>query len=76
MLRLSNDIYVFDLNKMQNSNVMCLNVNNENAWLWHRRLCHFNMDAINEVSKKELVRGLPNLKFVKDRVCDTCQYGK
>ena len=34
------------------------------------------MDLLNKIEKRELVRGLPGLKFVKDKICDACQYGK
>ncbi|GKA77249.1 retrovirus-related pol polyprotein from transposon TNT 1-94 [Tanacetum coccineum] len=36
------------------------------AWLWHRRLSHLNFDYINLLSKKDVVIGLPKLKYVKD----------
>ncbi|GJU51589.1 retrovirus-related pol polyprotein from transposon TNT 1-94 [Tanacetum coccineum] len=35
------------------------------AWLWHRRLSHLNFDYINLLSKKDVVIGLPKLKYVK-----------
>ncbi|GKE42142.1 retrovirus-related pol polyprotein from transposon TNT 1-94 [Tanacetum coccineum] len=34
------------------------------AWLWHRRLSHLNFDYINLLSKKDVVIGLPKLKYV------------
>ena len=70
-----NDIYVLIMNKKVCDNV-CLNATSIDAWLWHRRLCHFNMDVLENLAKKELVRGLPNLKYSKDKICDACQYGK
>ncbi|GJT48732.1 retrovirus-related pol polyprotein from transposon TNT 1-94 [Tanacetum coccineum] len=36
------------------------------ACLWHRRLSHLNFDTINLLSKKDIVNGLPKLKYVKD----------
>nr|GEX04347.1 hypothetical protein [Tanacetum cinerariifolium] len=36
------------------------------AWLLHRRLSHLNFDYINLLSKKDIVIGLPKLKYVKD----------
>ncbi|GKB28464.1 retrovirus-related pol polyprotein from transposon TNT 1-94 [Tanacetum coccineum] len=33
------------------------------AWLWHRRLSHLNFDYINLLSKKDVVIGLPKLKY-------------
>ena len=55
---------------------MCFSVLNDNAWLWHRRLGHVSMKLISKISSKELVKGILNIKFVKDNVCDACQLGK
>nr|GEZ46491.1 retrovirus-related Pol polyprotein from transposon TNT 1-94 [Tanacetum cinerariifolium] len=38
------------------------------AWLWHRRLSHLNLDYINLLSKKDIVIVLPKLKYVKDQL--------
>nr|GEW32873.1 hypothetical protein [Tanacetum cinerariifolium] len=46
------------------------------AWLWHRRLSHLNFDYINLLSKKDIVIGLPKLKYVKDQLCSSCELGK
>nr|GEX52579.1 hypothetical protein [Tanacetum cinerariifolium] len=46
------------------------------AWLWHRRLSHLNFDYINMFSKKDVVIGLPKLKFVKDQLCSSCEVSK
>ncbi|GJX45324.1 retrovirus-related pol polyprotein from transposon TNT 1-94 [Tanacetum coccineum] len=46
------------------------------AWLWHRRLSHLNFDYINLFSKKDIVIGLPKLKYVKDQQCSSCQLSK
>nr|GEY72279.1 hypothetical protein [Tanacetum cinerariifolium] len=46
------------------------------AWLWHRRLSHLNFDTINLLSKNDIVIGLPKLKFVKDHLCSSCEFGK
>nr|GFB27068.1 retrovirus-related Pol polyprotein from transposon TNT 1-94 [Tanacetum cinerariifolium] len=46
------------------------------AWLWHRRLSHLNFDYINLLSKKDVVIGLPKLKYVKDRLCSSCELSK
>ncbi|GJZ56553.1 retrovirus-related pol polyprotein from transposon TNT 1-94 [Tanacetum coccineum] len=44
------------------------------AWLWHHRLPHLNFDTINLLSKYDIVKGLPKLKFVKDHLCSS--YGE
>ncbi|GKA44272.1 retrovirus-related pol polyprotein from transposon TNT 1-94 [Tanacetum coccineum] len=46
------------------------------AWLWHRRLPHLNFDYINLLSKKDIVIGLPKLKYVKDQLCSSCEVSK
>ncbi|GJU87902.1 retrovirus-related pol polyprotein from transposon TNT 1-94 [Tanacetum coccineum] len=46
------------------------------AWLWHRRLSHINFDYINLISKKDIVIGLPKLKYVKDQLCSSCKLSK
>ncbi|GKB83930.1 retrovirus-related pol polyprotein from transposon TNT 1-94 [Tanacetum coccineum] len=46
------------------------------AWLWHRHLSHLNFDTINLLSKYDIVNGLTKLKFVKDRLCSSCELGK
>ncbi|GJS11966.1 retrovirus-related pol polyprotein from transposon TNT 1-94 [Tanacetum coccineum] len=46
------------------------------SWLWHRRLNHLNFGTINDLARKDLVRGLPRLKFEKDHLCSACQLGK
>nr|GFA86677.1 hypothetical protein [Tanacetum cinerariifolium] len=40
------------------------------------RLNHLNFGIINDLARKDLVRGLPRLKFEKDHLCSTCQLGK
>nr|GFA81094.1 retrovirus-related Pol polyprotein from transposon TNT 1-94 [Tanacetum cinerariifolium] len=46
------------------------------AWLWHQRLSHINFDYINLLSKKDIVIGLPKLKYVKDQLCSSCELSK
>ncbi|GKA82446.1 retrovirus-related pol polyprotein from transposon TNT 1-94 [Tanacetum coccineum] len=46
------------------------------SWLWHRRLNQLNFGTINDLAQKDLVRGLPRLKFEKVHLCSACQIGK
>ena len=34
------------------------------------------MYLISKLVRKNLVRGLPQIKFEKDNLCDACQHGK
>ncbi|GKE94626.1 retrovirus-related pol polyprotein from transposon TNT 1-94 [Tanacetum coccineum] len=45
------------------------------SWLWHRRLSHLNLGAINHLARHGLVRGLRKLKFEKDHLCSACAMG-
>ncbi|GKC78034.1 retrovirus-related pol polyprotein from transposon TNT 1-94, partial [Tanacetum coccineum] len=46
------------------------------SWLWHRRLNHLNFGTLNKLAQKDLVRGLPKLKYEKEHLCPSCQLGK
>nr|GFA02281.1 hypothetical protein [Tanacetum cinerariifolium] len=46
------------------------------AWLWHRRLSYLNFDYINLLLKKDIMIGLPKLKYVKDQLCLSCKLSK
>ncbi|GJY19507.1 retrovirus-related pol polyprotein from transposon TNT 1-94 [Tanacetum coccineum] len=46
------------------------------AWLWHQRLSHLNFDTINLLSKKDIVIGLPKLKYVKDQLYSSYELSK
>ncbi|KAK2979921.1 hypothetical protein RJ640_002182 [Escallonia rubra] len=51
-----------------NQDVKCLSAISETSWLWHRRLGHMHMEHLKDISSKELVRGLPKIKFEKDKI--------
>jgi hypothetical protein len=38
-------------------------------WKWHRKLGHLSFDLLSRLSKLNLVRGLPRLRFEKELVC-------
>ena len=70
-----NNIYMISLDDMSHS-LKCLVCENDDPWLWHKRLAHIHMDHLNKLVKHDLVFGLPKLKYVKDKMCDACQMGK
>ncbi|GJT83374.1 retrovirus-related pol polyprotein from transposon TNT 1-94 [Tanacetum coccineum] len=59
------DLYTISLQDTTSSTPICLmaKASPTQAWLWHRRLSHLNFDYINLLSKKDIVIGLPKLKF-------------
>ncbi|GJQ97193.1 retrovirus-related pol polyprotein from transposon TNT 1-94 [Tanacetum coccineum] len=61
------DLYTISLQETTSSTPICLMIKASptQAWLWHRRLSHLNFDFINLLSKKDVVIGLPKLKYVQ-----------
>nr|GFA39213.1 integrase, catalytic region, zinc finger, CCHC-type, peptidase aspartic, catalytic [Tanacetum cinerariifolium] len=72
------DLYSITLQDTNCPNPICLiaKETSSQAWLWHRRLSHLKFDTINLLSKNDIVVGLPKLKFVKDHLCSSCEWGK
>nr|GEX86340.1 copia protein [Tanacetum cinerariifolium] len=72
------DLYTISLQESTSSTPLCLmaKASPTQAWLWHRRLSHLNFDYINLLSKKDVVIGLPKLKYVKDQLCSSCEVSK
>ncbi|GJY71701.1 integrase, catalytic region, zinc finger, CCHC-type containing protein [Tanacetum coccineum] len=72
------NLYTISVEDMMRSSPICLlsKASKNKSWLWHRRLNHLNFGTLNDLARKDLVRGLPRLKFEKDHLCSACQLGK
>ncbi|GJZ28407.1 retrovirus-related pol polyprotein from transposon TNT 1-94 [Tanacetum coccineum] len=72
------NLYTISVEDMMKSSPICLlsKASKNKSWLWHHRLNHLNFGTINDLARKDLVRGLPRLKFEKDHLCSACQLGK
>nr|GEU77284.1 hypothetical protein [Tanacetum cinerariifolium] len=72
------DLYIISLQESTSSTPLCLmaKATPTQACLWHRRLSHLNFDYINLLSKKDIVVGMPKLKYVKDQLCSSCELSK
>ncbi|GJY60273.1 retrovirus-related pol polyprotein from transposon TNT 1-94 [Tanacetum coccineum] len=72
------DLYTISLHEMTSFTLICLmaKASPTQAWLWHRRLSHLNFDYINLLSNKDVVIGLPKLKYVKDQLCSSYEVSK
>nr|GEV73092.1 retrovirus-related Pol polyprotein from transposon TNT 1-94 [Tanacetum cinerariifolium] len=59
------DLYTISLQESTSSTPLCLmaKATPTQPWLWHRRLSYLNFDYINLLSKKDIVIGLPKLKY-------------
>ena len=69
--RRQTNLYTINLSRFKNSNNICLlsRASSVQSWLWHRRLSHLNFNNITKLAVKGLVKGLPNLRFEKDKLC-------
>lgn len=72
----SKNMYVVDWSTAKLNVCLIAKGQSDKCWDWHRRLSHLNFKAMNKLARKNLVEGLPNLVYVKDKVCDSCQKGK
>ncbi|GJX53754.1 retrovirus-related pol polyprotein from transposon TNT 1-94 [Tanacetum coccineum] len=72
------DLYTISLQETTSSTLICFmaKASPTQAWLWHQRLSHLNFDYITLLSKKDVVTGLPKLKYVKDQLCSSCEMSK
>nr|GEX64510.1 integrase, catalytic region, zinc finger, CCHC-type, peptidase aspartic, catalytic [Tanacetum cinerariifolium] len=72
------DLYTISFQELTSLTPLCLmaKATPTQAWLWHRRLSHLNFHYINLLSKKDIVIGLPKLKYVKDQLCSSCELSK
>ncbi|GKC42952.1 retrovirus-related pol polyprotein from transposon TNT 1-94, partial [Tanacetum coccineum] len=72
------NLYTIFVEDMMRSSPICLlsKASKNKSWLWHRHLNHLNFGTLNDLARKDLVRGLPRLKFDKDHLCSTCQLRK
>ncbi|GJY00683.1 integrase, catalytic region, zinc finger, CCHC-type containing protein [Tanacetum coccineum] len=64
----STNLYMISIDDMMKSSPVCLlsKASKIKSWLWHHRLNHLNIGTINDLARKDLVRGLPRLKFEKE----------
>nr|GFA70898.1 hypothetical protein [Tanacetum cinerariifolium] len=74
----SSNLYTIALNEVASNSSTCLLAKafSSYSWLWHQRLSHLNFTIINNLVKKNLVKGLPKMKFKKDHLCSACEQGK
>nr|GEX87626.1 hypothetical protein [Tanacetum cinerariifolium] len=72
------NLYTILVEDMMKSSIIFLlsKASKTKSWLWHRRLNYLNFGTINDLARKDLVRGLPRFKFEKDHICFACQLGK
>jgi hypothetical protein len=70
------NLYLVDFNASRIQLSIYLFTKSSMGWLWHRRLGHVRMKQLNKLIKHDLVRGLKDIIFEKDKLCSACQAGK
>jgi transposase InsO family protein len=69
----SNRTFKIELDIMEHR---CLDTSeNRSEWLWHYRLGHLNFRDLNQMQRKRMVLGLPDIK-VPSEVCEECVQAK
>ncbi|GKE17406.1 retrovirus-related pol polyprotein from transposon TNT 1-94 [Tanacetum coccineum] len=71
-------MYTISISDMAASSPVCLmsKATSTKSWLWHHRLSHLNFRTINDLTRLDLVDGLPNFKYGEDHLCSACERGK
>jgi hypothetical protein len=70
------NLYLVDFTSEDANLRTCLFTKASLGWLWHRKLAHVGMSTLKKVLKKDMVRGLKDVVFEKDKHCSACQAGK
>ncbi|GJR18502.1 retrovirus-related pol polyprotein from transposon TNT 1-94 [Tanacetum coccineum] len=72
------NLYTISISDMTASSPVCLmsKATSTKSWLWHRRLSHLNFGTINDLTRLDLVDGLPKFKYGKDHLCSAYERGK
>ncbi|GJV61838.1 retrovirus-related pol polyprotein from transposon TNT 1-94 [Tanacetum coccineum] len=72
------NLYTISISDMAASSPVCLmsKATSTKSWLWNQRLSHLNFGTINDLTRLDLVDGLPKFKYGKDYLCSTCEIRK
>ncbi|KAL8099290.1 hypothetical protein AgCh_031818 [Apium graveolens] len=66
------NVYLADFNSLYAESATCLisKASQVESCLWHKKLSHLNFKTMNELVSKDLLRGIPQVKFSKDGLSD------
>ena len=72
------DIYVLDMFSCDKALMQCFFTKSHSnlSWIWHKCFSHLIFKNLSVLSSQELVRGMPKISFVKDKLCSACEKGK
>ena len=66
------NVYKVCNSSLPQNKLTCLSALNDDIMLWHKRLSHASLSFLNKLVLKDLVVGLPTIKYNDGEVCDTC----
>ena len=67
-----NNVYKACVLSLPHNHVTCLSALEDDVMLWHKRLGHASLSFSSKLISKDLVVGLPSIKYNDDKVCDPC----
>ena len=70
------NVYNVCISSLSQNNLTYLSALNDDTMLWHKRLGHAGHSLLNKLVSKDLVVGLPSIKYSDDKVFDACARGK
>jgi len=71
-----NNVYKVCAFSLSQNNLTCLSALDDDVMLWHKRLGRASLSLLNKLVSKDLVVGLPSIKYNDDKVYDACARGK
>jgi len=71
-----NNVYKFSVLSLPHNHLTCLGALDDDVMLWHRRLGRASLSLLNKLVSRDLVVGLPSIKYNDDKVCNACAGGK
>ena len=72
----SDNVYTMSTNHVAGEDSKCLKALKDDSRLLHRKLGHISLHTLNKMISKDLVRGLPPIKFKDDELCKAFSQGK
>lgn len=70
------NVYIMNFNDLNPNGKNCLVEGGDDTNLWRRKIGRASMGLLQNLSKKELVRGKPLTTYEIDKVCEACIKGK
>jgi len=70
------NVYKVCISSLSQNNLTCLSALNDDIMLWQKRLGHSSLSLLIKLISKDLVVGLPSIKYNDDKVSDACAKGK